>query len=56
MYKLSFVYFDVGGVLINDFSDSDKWAVMMADMGVKPQDIPRVDAIYDPFEIEVCLG
>lgn len=56
MPKISFVYFDVGGVLINDFSDSDKWVVMMADMGVKPQDIPRVDAIYDPFEIEVCLG
>lgn len=33
MSKISFVYFDVGGVMIQDFSDSPKWEGMMDVMG-----------------------
>lgn len=56
MSHISFVYFDVGGVAIQDFSDSDKWQHMMADMGVRKEDIPAFDEMYDAFEIEVCMG
>lgn len=56
MTKISFVYFDVGGVLVKDFSDSDKWSIMLRDMGFRPQDIPAFDKIYNDFEQLVCEG
>ena len=56
MPKISFVYFDVGGVLIRDFSDSDKWSKMLHDMGFKDADVPAFDIIYDEFEKQVCEG
>jgi HAD superfamily hydrolase (TIGR01509 family) len=56
MPKISFVYFDVGGVLVKDFSDSDKWPTMLRDMGVKLEDIPAFDKIYNEFEQLVCEG
>lgn len=56
MSKISFVYFDVGGVIVKDFSDSNKWSTMLHDMGFKPDDIPAFDKIYDEFEKLVCIG
>lgn len=56
MSKISFVYFDVGGVIVKDFSDSNKWSTMLTDMGFKPEDIPAFDKIYDEFEKLVCAG
>lgn len=56
MSKLSFIYFDVGGVAIQDFSASDKWDKMMDAMGVKSGDRAKFDQIYDQYQDEVCLG
>lgn len=56
MSKISFVYFDVGGVAIQDFSDSPKWDQMMKDMGLDQYDRSTVDAIYNQYEDEICLG
>lgn len=56
MSKISFVYFDVGGVVVKDFSDSSKWPTMLHDMGFNPEDIPAFDKIYDEFEKLVCTG
>lgn len=56
MSKLSFVYFDVGGVAIQDYSDSNKWDVMMHDMGLDKFDREQVDLIYDSHDDEICLG
>lgn len=56
MAKLSFVYFDVGGVAIKDFSDSNKWDVMLKVMGLDKFDRRKVDEIYDSREDEVCIG
>ncbi len=56
MSKISFIYFDVGGVAIQDFSDSPKWDVMMQDMGLDKFDRSKIDSIYDEFENEVCIG
>lgn len=56
MSKISFIYFDVGGVIIEDFSDSPKWSTMLNDMGVKPKDILAFDKVYDEFEKLVCIG
>jgi FMN phosphatase YigB (HAD superfamily) len=56
MSKISFVYFDVGGVLVRDFSGSNKWQIMKQDMGVKPEDEVAFDELYDQIEVEVCKG
>lgn len=56
MSKISFIYFDVGGVIIKDFSDSNKWSIMLSDMGFKTEDIPAFNKIYDEFEKLVCEG
>lgn len=56
MSKVSFIYFDVGGVVIKDFSDSNKWAEMLTVMGITQGDIPEFDKLYNEFEVKVCLG
>lgn len=56
MPKISFVYFDVGGVAIQDFSDSPKWDTMMQVMGLDRFDRKTIDEIYNAYEDEICLG
>ncbi|MEI8232518.1 MAG: hypothetical protein WCG44_02125, partial [bacterium] len=56
MSKISFVYFDVGGVAIKDFSDTPKWDVMMHDMGLDKFDRQIVDDFYKKFETEIVIG
>lgn len=54
---IKFVYFDVGGVLISDFSDgTGKWEEMKRIMGVKQSFENEFDEIYDKYELEdLCL-
>ena len=33
--KLSFIYFDVGGVVIQDFSGTNKWSQLKRELGIK---------------------
>ncbi len=56
MPKISFVYFDVGGVAIKDFSDSPKWDIMLKHMGLDQFDRKLVDDIYNSYENEIVLG
>jgi len=54
---IKFVYFDVGGVLISDFSDgTGKWTEMKRIMGVKPEFEKEFDEFYNKYELEeLCL-
>lgn len=56
MTKISFVYFDVGGVAIKDFSDSPKWEQMMVEMGLNQYDQAEIDTIFDTYEDDICIG
>ncbi|MFH2085427.1 MAG: HAD family hydrolase [bacterium] len=47
MTKISFVYFDVGGVLIKDFSVTNKWEEMLLDLGIKENNFDKFNGIYD---------
>ena len=38
---MKFVYFDIGGVMIKDFSGTDKWQKMMADWTTDPDTIKK---------------
>lgn len=53
---IKFVYFDVGGVVIKDFSGTDKWKELKTDMGIKPDQEQKFDEIFDKQEPEVCVG
>jgi hypothetical protein len=52
---ISFFYFDVGGVVIKDFSATNKWGAMLADMGVTPEKMSQFDQLWDQHQKEVCL-
>jgi FMN phosphatase YigB (HAD superfamily) len=53
---IKFVYFDIGGVLIRDFSGTDKWEKWKADWGVKPEQDAEFDEFFDRLEEEVDRG
>lgn len=53
---ISFVYFDVGGVIMKDTTVGDVWEQMKADMGVKPEERKRFDEFYWQTEKPVCCG
>ena len=37
MSKISFVYFDVGGVILLDYSGTNKWVEMQRGLGINPE-------------------
>lgn len=53
---ISFVYFDVGGVLVKDFSGNNKWDEMKKDLGVKEEDDQEFDNYYDRVELQIHTG
>lgn len=56
MRKISFIYFDVGGVAIKDFSDTNKWVMMMDAMGVPTDKRDEFNHIYKEYDDRICLG
>lgn len=53
---IKFIYFDVGGVAIKDFSATDKWQKMKKDIGVKPECDKEFDNLFDEYESKMCMG
>lgn len=49
MAKISFIYFDVGGVLIKDFSNTDQWRKMYLDAGIKEDQLEKINEVYDKY-------
>jgi HAD superfamily hydrolase (TIGR01509 family) len=47
---ISFVYFDVGGVVVKDFSGNDKWASMKRDLGLKREYYEAFSEFYTTIE------
>jgi FMN phosphatase YigB (HAD superfamily) len=57
MNKISFVYFDVGGVALKDFSDTSKWDTMISDaLGIPDKYHSAFNELYDKYELDICLG
>lgn len=53
---IKFIYFDVGGVVIQDFSGNDKWLEFKQTLGV-PVDLDKdFDNYFDQKEVEICKG
>jgi FMN phosphatase YigB (HAD superfamily) len=53
---IKFIYFDVGGVVISDFSGNDGWKQLKAELGVTPAMDAEFVKIWRPYEQEVVLG
>jgi FMN phosphatase YigB (HAD superfamily) len=53
---IKFVYFDVGGVVISDFSGTDNWIRLKEELGVTSQMDDEFTSIWEPYEQEVVIG
>ena len=49
---IKFIYFDVGGVIIKDFSGNTKWTKMKKVMGVKKDFDKEFDSLYNQYEFK----
>lgn len=53
---ISFVYFDVGGVVIKDFSGTNKWNEMMADLGICGNDVDVFKNFWKLHRRDIAVG
>jgi len=56
MKKIKFVYFDVGGVAIKDFSDTNKWEEMWSGAKIGTDKWEKIFERFDVFKDEVTRG
>lgn len=54
--EIKFVYFDVGGVVIKDFSKTNKWEEMLSDLRVSADIRQQFADSFDKYEIDFCIG
>ena len=53
---IKFVYFDIGGVLIKDFSNSNKWLQLESDFGVNNKNRQEYDIIWQRHINNICTN
>ncbi len=53
---ISFVYFDVGGVVMKDFTGSTKWEDFEKELGVPTNQESDFTKFWDSYEPELCRG
>jgi FMN phosphatase YigB (HAD superfamily) len=56
MLMVSFVYFDVGGVMVLDFSGADKWRQFKRRIGITAGKDAEFEDFWNRYEPEVCWG
>jgi FMN phosphatase YigB (HAD superfamily) len=54
--KINFIYFDVGGVLVKDFSATNKWDLMTNEWGIDKDKKTELHELFNKFEEEVAVG
>lgn len=52
---IKFVYFDVGGVVLFDFSGTNKWNELKCDLGINELNAHKFDQIWDEYGYQLCL-
>ena len=52
---IEFVYFDVGGVLLLDYSKTNKWQQMKKDLGITQKNDKEYEKIWRKYEDKYCL-
>ncbi len=54
--KPKFVYFDVGGVVIMDFSGTNKWQELKNELGITPDKDQKFEEFWNKYEKEICIS
>ena len=54
--KISFIYFDIGGVMIKDFSSTSKWKELTDELGIPDNKQNEFNEAFEVFEKETNLG
>jgi HAD superfamily hydrolase (TIGR01549 family) len=55
MSDIKFVYFDVGGVSLLDFSETNKWVEMKRALGVSDVNGSEFDSIWKKYRQRICI-
>jgi hypothetical protein len=50
---IKFIYFDVGGVVIKDFSENNKWEDLKRELGIPPDRGQEFEDIYNLYQDEI---
>ncbi|MEI6326772.1 MAG: HAD-IA family hydrolase [Candidatus Roizmanbacteria bacterium] len=53
---IKFIYFDVGGVLLKDFSCTNKWEELRRSIGIDAGHDDAFSEFFAIYEKEICLG
>lgn len=53
---IKFIYFDVGGVAVLDYSKTNKWEEMLRDLNVGEEIRSDFDDLFDSYEKRICVG
>ncbi len=51
--NIKFIYFDVGGVVIKDFSGTNKWEELKVELGIPKNKDQEFEDIYDFYQDEI---
>ena len=51
--NIKFIYFDVGGVVIKDFSGTNKWEELKVELGIPQDKSQEFEDIYDLYQDEI---
>jgi putative hydrolase of the HAD superfamily len=52
---IQFIYFDCGGVVYKDFSDSNKWEAMHQDLGINESNQDKYQTLWSQIKNQVCI-
>ena len=55
MNQAKFIFFDVGGVLILDFSNTDKWSKMKNDLGVTKEIDKKFESVWQKYRNRIAI-
>lgn len=55
MHSIKFVYFDVGGVLVLDYSGTNKWTEMKRDLGITVEKDAMFEEIWNKYKSRVSI-
>lgn len=54
--SIEFIYFDVGGVVILDYSKTDKWDQMLTNLTIEGKDREKFEQLFDQYVPKICEG
>ncbi|MEN8252938.1 MAG: hypothetical protein ABFQ62_01000 [Patescibacteria group bacterium] len=55
MKNIKFIYFDVGGVLLLDYSGTNKWVEMRRDLGITADLDKKFAQVWKKYESRICI-